>query len=509
MHLQLLVSNQIHSYVAAIASSTTAAMADTAINTVAAAGASSSLLQDVILSKFASNPLAVGAAWMVSSAIFTTYSTTKFIKYKKPTTATIRISDEQQHPFWVQQQQQRLVDRLRPLRNRLRRRYAAMVHPRKNVHWPFDSRNKKTNRIPPKDVTTFNQLSGTQQIQSESVPLDGGGDAPRTLSPSSLLTMYRFAGSLLFGLLFSTTSSSSIQQRFHVTMTTIPTLLIPSICLFIANFSNTYVYLFCSLDASIMTLSSQFPLLTLMSSSSAIYIFSIALDRIGIGLTYTSKCGIPIITVLLTLLLDGVGALPNIPTLLSLIPIAFGIAAASWSAPTYELLGFIMACISATAQSALNVTSKRAMARAKITGPIGQRTMVAVGLLFTVTINLIQIGMATIQRRRALSHPSSNQNDAPIRGKSQQQQQQQRVDTPPLWLTIMAMVAYHVEYLLSFIFVTLVGPITYGTCDAIRRLCIILFGRIFFGGDPFTKMNKMGIATALLGALSYSILNSN
>ena len=275
MHLQLLVSNQIHSYVAAIASSTTAAMADTAINTVAAAGASSSLLQDVILSKFASNPLAVGAAWMVSSAIFTTYSTTKFIKYKKPTTATIRISDEQQHPFWVQQQQQqqRLVDRLRPLRNRLRRRYAAMVHPRNIVHWPFDSRNKEPNSIPPKDVTTFNQLSGTQQIQSESVPVDGG-DASRTLSPSSLLTMYRFAGSLLFGLLFSTTSSSSIQQRFHVTITTIPTLLIPSICLFIANFSNTYVY-FLILDASIMTLSLQFPLLTLMSSSSVhIHIYS-------------------------------------------------------------------------------------------------------------------------------------------------------------------------------------------------------------------------------------------
>jgi Triose-phosphate Transporter family len=228
---------------------------------------------------------------------------------------------------------------------------------------------------------------------------------------------------------------------------------------------------------------------------------SIALDRIGIGLTYTSKCGIPIITVLLTLLLDGVQALPNIPTLISLIPIAFGIAAASWSAPNYELFGFIMACISATAQSALNVTSKRALSKAKLSGPIGQRTMVAVGLLFTLTINLIQIVMTTIQRRRALTNSASD--DVPIDGKLQK-----HADTPPLWLTFMAMVAYHVEYLLSFIFVTLVGPITYGTCDAIRRLCIILFGRIFFGGDPFTQMNKIGIATALLGALCYSIVNS-
>ena len=212
---------------------------------------------------------------------------------------------------------------------------------------------------------------------------------------------------------------------------------------------------------------------------------------------------------LLTLFLDGVAALPNIPTLISLIPIAFGIAAASWSAPTYEMLGFIMACISATAQSALNVTSKRALAKAKLSGPIGQRTMVAVGLLFTVLINMIQITMTTVQRQRALSEPSFNQKNLPIESKrSKRRTTTSDVATPPLWLTLMAMVAYHVEYLLSFIFVTLVGPITYGTCDAIRRLCIILFGRMFFGGDPFTNLNKIGIATALVGALSYSILNS-
>lgn len=212
---------------------------------------------------------------------------------------------------------------------------------------------------------------------------------------------------------------------------------------------------------------------------------------------------------LLTLFLDGVAALPNIPTLISLIPIAFGIAAASWSAPTYEMLGFIMACISATAQSALNVTSKRALAKAKLSGPIGQRTMVAVGLLFTVLINMIQITMTTVQRQRALSKSPSNQKNLPIESKrSKRRTTTSDVATPPLWLTLMAMVAYHVEYLLSFIFVTLVGPITYGTCDAIRRLCIILFGRMFFGGDPFTNLNKIGIATALVGALSYSILNS-
>jgi hypothetical protein len=60
---------------------------------------------------------------------------------------------------------------------------------------------------------------------------------------------------------------------------------------------------------------------------------------------------------------------------------------------------------------------------------------------------------------------------------------------------------------LSFTFVSLVSPITYGACDAVRRLSIIITGRAMFGGEPFTRLNIAGIAMALVGALSYSILN--
>ena len=213
MHLRLLLTNQISSHFSAATSPVTTAMIDAATNTVSATGTSPSLLHNVILSTFASNPLMVGTAWMISSAIFTTYSTTKFIKYKQP--STIQEADKQQHPFWVQQH--RFIERLRPLKKQLQR-----IDP---------LRKSANNAIQPK--------SATQQPMRKSAP----NGASRILSPSSLLTMYRFAGSLLFGLLFSSSSTmSTIQQRFHDTITTIPTLLIPSICLFIANFSNTYVW---------------------------------------------------------------------------------------------------------------------------------------------------------------------------------------------------------------------------------------------------------------------------
>lgn len=230
---------------------------------------------------------------------------------------------------------------------------------------------------------------------------------------------------------------------------------------------------------------------------------SIALDRIGISLTYTSKCGIPLLTVLLTLLLDGVGALPNAAALASLVPIAVGIAAASWSAPTFEALGFAAAALSATAQSALNVTSKRALTKAGLTGAAGQRTMVAVGLLITVAVNLAQVWRSTTT---TTANNSSTNNNKVLSEK--QRSRDNNPTPPPLWLTTMAVTAYHVEYVLSFIFVKLVAPITYGTCDAVRRLAIILVGRSFFGGDPLTATNIFGIALALIGALAYSITSS-
>ena len=240
MHLRFLLTNQINSYIATASSSATTAMTDTAINSVSTAG-SSTLLQDVVLSSFASNPLMIGTAWMISSAIFTTYSTTKFIKYKKPT--TVQNSDGRQYPFWLPQQQH-LMDRLRPFQKRLQR-YNPITKKLSILQWPSNSQTKKTY----KQMESSSRNSLVQQQEQRQGDQAPAVSATRILSPSSVLTMYRFAGSLVLGLLFSTSGgSANIPQRFYDTLATIPTLLIPSICLFIANFSNTYVVYITSID---------------------------------------------------------------------------------------------------------------------------------------------------------------------------------------------------------------------------------------------------------------------
>ena len=79
---------------------------------------------------------------------------------------------------------------------------------------------------------------------------------------------------------------------------------------------------------------------------------------------------------------------------------------------------------------------------------------------------------------------------------------------PPLKLSIYASSCYHVEYLLSFVLISLISPLTYAVSDAVRRLAVILVGKTVFPKteDRFTRTNTAGMIMALLGAAGYSLL---
>jgi hypothetical protein len=344
-----------------------------------------------ILQSLPMNPQAIGTAWLISSAVFTTYSTTTFLKFNSNTADSAEITN-----------------------------------------------GRKSKRLSSRSLSLG-------KVAKQVLPI---------LSRPTLLTLFRFGGSLLLGLLAH--PDLAILHRIRETLRAVPDFALPAAFLFTANFAN-----------------------------------SISLNRIGISLTYTSKCGIPLITVLLTILLDGTKALPNTLALASLLPIAIGIAAASWNSPTFETIGFLAAVTSATAQSALNVTSKRAMMKTGVAGPAAQRVMVAVGLVIAIFVTLTQV----LTTRYSKESSTSDDNTVVETG-------------PPAWLTAFAASSYHLEYMLSFMFVRLVEPITYGTCDAIRRLAIIITGRGFFGGPPLTRYNIIGVAMALLGALGFSVANT-
>jgi hypothetical protein len=391
----LLVSHHIVSFAHSLTLSSTILKTTTEVMSFASQSATAvdnaipaSALRNVL--SLSNNPQVVGAAWLVSSAFYTTYSTTKFLTY-------------QQH---------------------------NSVATTKKLDQDIGSRRHAPSLI--------------QQLR-----------IPR----STLLTLYRFGGSMLLGLFIY--PDTHVIARIKDTLSHVSPFALPACFLFVANLAN-----------------------------------SISLKRIGISLTYTSKCAIPLMTVILTVLLDGTKALPHIYALLSLIPIAAGIAAASWNAPTFEVYGLTAAMVSATAQSALNVSSKRAMIRTGVQGVAAQRAMVTVGLVLTLVFTLMQSWYNQPHGTTTSSPTTSESTDtAPT--------------SPPLWLSLAAVTAYHLEYVLSFLFVQLVQPITYGASDAMRRLAIILSGRwLFPGGPPLSTVNKAGMALALMGAASYSLATS-
>jgi len=269
------------------------------------------------------------------------------------------------------------------------------------------------------------------------------------------LTLYRFIGSFLIGIFVNPQIFQWI-ERLRDTLGALGDFAIPAALLFTANYCN-----------------------------------SISLDRIGISLTYTSKCSIPLITVIITLMLNGLETLPPPKALLSLVPIAIGVAMASWNSSSFDRLGFLAAMGSATSQAALNVVSKQAMAKSGISGLEAQRAMAAMAsIISTIVIGIycFSVGRKTmiLTTRKQLSSSSK------------------RI-SPPYMLSLAAVMAYHVEYVLSFTFVKLVQPVTYGACDAIRRLLIIISGRKMFGGEAFSPLNRVGIGLALIGAFLFSL----
>lgn len=172
-----------------------------------------------------------------------------------------------------------------------------------------------------------------------------------------------------------------------------------------------------------------------------------------------------------------------------------GIAMASWNTPTFDLHGFLAAITSATAQAALNVSCKRALTKTKTSGLQAQTTMAALAFciaMITTTLNALQTNLILRDKNEV-----GNKN-----------KMHKVKDFPPKQLLIGAVCSYHVEYVLSFLFLSLVKPITYGTCDAIRRLGIIISGRHMFGGEAFSMINYAGIGFALVGALGYSLSSS-
>jgi hypothetical protein len=75
---------------------------------------------------------------------------------------------------------------------------------------------------------------------------------------------------------------------------------------------------------------------------------------------------------------------------------------------------------------------------------------------------------------------------------------------PGLLIPLTAL-SYYLEYIFNFSFFRFVSPLAFSVSDIGRRVAIIISGAMLFS-KPLTGMNCLGVAVALGGVLSYSLV---
>ena len=283
------------------------------------------------------------------------------------------------------------------------------------------------------------------------------------------LTLLRFEGSALLGL--ATLALAQWQwgggkggSRGAVTRAAVRDAFVPAACLVGANFFN-----------------------------------SLSLAAAGITITYVTKAAIPLVTVALVWIS---GERPTAVVLSTLVPITAGVALAAWSDAQFSWMGFAAAVASTVAQAALNVSSKRTMKRH---GLSPEETQLVLVVYATFMTGFLALGLATsnpveMERWSFLFETVMAATTPPLSIIPPTASEALR---NPVFILVLAPVAYHVEYVLNFRVTQQTSEISFAVLDVMRRLAIILVGSLMFDKE-LTFLNVVGAVVALLGTLLYT-----
>lgn len=213
---------------------------------------------------------------------------------------------------------------------------------------------------------------------------------------------------------------------------------------------------------------------------------SMALQWGGPTLPYILKSAIPVFTVL-ALFVMGNRYVPAVYA--SLIPICFGVAVASASDSSFNIVAFWMAFASTAAQVALNLLSKKQMAKYKV-----DSSTAFLAMCINCVVVLAPVGYLHANGIQDVAAPIMDekhwQGDKALSSQI---------------LCVGAALAYWVEYALSFTMVSLVSPVEYCIMDIVRRLGTILFGAYLFD-KTLSSTNLCGVFISLAGVAFYSFI---
>ena len=279
----------------------------------------------------------------------------------------------------------------------------------------------------------------------------------KTFNDPLLHTLIRFVGSAILGSAYLLITG---EVKLKEIVTVVKKTIVPAVLLWLANYFN-----------------------------------SISLNLAGITLTYVVKACIPVFTVVICSLSGQ-----KFPILIyvSLIPICVGVALASGSDLDFSVMGLLAAFVSSFAQTLMNITIKKVRNETKYSGLksfMGMTivssvvtAMVIIGQFVQLNVGQISIPQSVVILQTVMTDLSSG-------------------NSWPFALVLLASLAYHLEYMLNFIFVGYVNSVMFSVADIVRRIAIIVVGAVVFN-KVLTGRNWVGIVTTLSGVLWYSYLDN-
>ncbi len=291
----------------------------------------------------------------------------------------------------------------------------------------------------------------------------------KTFQDPLLHTLIRFLGSAILGVIYLLLTG---EVKISEILSVVRNVMVPAVLLWLANYSN-----------------------------------SISLKMAGITLTYVVKACIPVFTVIICSLSGQ-----KFPAVIyaSLLPICLGVALASGSDLDFSLWGLIAAFVSALAQTLMNISIKSVRVKTGYTGPkafMGMTIVCTAVTLLVVLGDFLRLNFGSEVVNTAASDAAVwilPQSLVILRSVAQQLQE---YNAWPLQLVLISSLAYHLEYILNFIFVGYVSTVTFSVSDIVRRISIILVGGVVFN-KVLTVTNWIGILVALSGVLWYSYLDN-
>ena len=218
----------------------------------------------------------------------------------------------------------------------------------------------------------------------------------------------------------------------------------------------------------------------------------ISIWKTQVSYAHTVKASIPIFTVVFSRIITG--ARYSLKTYLSLVPIVAGVAIASITEISFDVVGLGTAITATAGFSIMTIFTK------KITEDVGIHTLRLLLVLGQLSAAMFLPVWLLLDIPEIMQHHSGPGDSPADSGRGEE------TSTVPILVLLVVDGVFHwLQNILAFTLMKLVNPLTYSVANVTKRIAVIS-GSIFMMKNEVTLLNVFGMSTAVAGVFMYNMV---